>query len=51
MTRVRLGGTLAIPINRYNSLKLSASTGGYARGGGNFTTAAMAWQFRWGGGL
>ena len=48
---VRVGGTLAIPINRYNSLKLSASTGAYARGGGNFTTAAIAWQFRWGGGL
>ena len=48
---VRVGGTLAIPINRYNSIKLSASTGAYARVGGNFTTAAMAWQFRWGGGL
>jgi hypothetical protein len=48
---VRVGGTLAVPINRYNSLKLSASTGAYARGGGNYTTAAIAWQFRWGGGL
>ena len=48
---VRVGGTLAIPINRYNSLKLTASTGAYARVGGNFTTAAIAWQFRWGGGL
>ena len=48
---VRVGGTLAIPINRYNSLKISASTGAYARVGGNFTTATIAWQFRWGGGL
>lgn len=48
---VRVGGTLAVPINRYNSLKLSASTGAYARGGGSYTTAAIAWQFRWGGGL
>ena len=48
---VRVGGTLAIPINRYNSIKISASTGAYARVGGNFTTAAIAWQFRWGGGL
>lgn len=47
----RVGGTLAIPINRYNSLKISASTGAYSRIGGNFTTAAIAWQFRWGGGL
>jgi hypothetical protein len=48
---VRVGGTLAIPIDRHNSIKLSASTGAYARTGGNFTTAAIAWQFRWGGGL
>ena len=48
---IRVGGTLAIPINRYNSIKLSASTGAYARAGGNFTTAVIAWQFRWGGGL
>ncbi len=48
---VRVGGTLAIPIDRHNSVKLSASTGAYARAGGNYTTAAIAWQFRWGGGL
>ena len=51
LSHVRVGGTLAIPINRYNSVKLNASTGAYARAGGNFTTAAIAWQFRWGGGL
>ena len=48
---VRVGGTLAIPVNRYNSIKISVSTGAYARLGGNFATAAIAWQFRWGGGL
>jgi outer membrane putative beta-barrel porin/alpha-amylase len=48
---VRVGGTLAIPIDRHNSIKLTASTGAYARIGGNFTTAGIAWQFRWGGGL
>src|SRR5215475_9850947 len=48
---VRVGGTLAIPIDRHNSLKLSASTGAFARAGGSYTTAAIAWQFRWGGGL
>jgi hypothetical protein len=47
----RVGGTLAIPIDRHNSIKLTASTGAYARTGGNFTTAGIAWQFRWGGGL
>jgi hypothetical protein len=48
---VRVGGTLAIPIDRHNSVKIAASTGAYARLGGNFTTAVIAWQFRWGGGL
>ncbi|MGH7302155.1 MAG: transporter [Candidatus Rokuibacteriota bacterium] len=51
LQHVRVGGTLALPINRYNSVKLNASTGAYARVGGNFTTATIAWQFRWGGGL
>ena len=48
---VRVGATLAIPIDRHNSVKIAASTGAYARVGGNFTTAVIAWQFRWGGGL
>jgi hypothetical protein len=48
---VRVGGTLAIPIDRHNSIKLTASTGAYARVGGSFTTAGIVWQFRWGGGL
>jgi hypothetical protein len=48
---IRVGGTLAIPIDRHNSIKIAASTGAYARVGGNFTTAVIAWQFRWGGGL
>lgn len=48
---LRVGGTLAIPITQYHSVKLYASTGAVARVGGNFTTAGIAWQFRWGGGL
>ena len=48
---VRVGATLAIPIDRHNSVKIAASTGAYARVGGTFTTAVIAWQFRWGGGL
>lgn len=48
---LRVGATLAIPINRHNSVKLYASTGAVARVGGNFTTVGVAWQFRWGGGL
>jgi Putative MetA-pathway of phenol degradation len=48
---LRVGATLAIPISRQHSVKLYASTGAIARVGGNFTTAGIAWQFRWGGGL
>jgi len=48
---LRVGGTLALPITRQHSVKLYASTGAIARVGGNFTTAGIAWQFRWGGGL
>ena len=47
----RIGATLALPVNRYNSVKLYASTGVTARTGGDFNTIGAAWQFRWGGGL
>jgi hypothetical protein len=47
----RFGGTLAFPINARNSIKLNASTGVYARTGNDFDLVAMAWQYRWGGGL
>jgi hypothetical protein len=48
---LRVGATLAFPIDKHNSVKAFASTGAYSRVGGNFTTAGIAWQFRWGGGL
>jgi len=48
---LRVGATLAIPVNRYNSVKLYGSVGAVSRFGGNFTMAGIAWQFRWGGGL
>jgi Putative MetA-pathway of phenol degradation len=48
---VRVGLTLAIPVNRYNSIKLYGSGGAMARIGGNFTTGGIVWQVRWGGGL
>lgn len=47
----RLGLTVALPVNRYNSIKLYASTGVFARTGSNFHTGGIVWQFRWGGGL
>ncbi len=48
---IRIGGTLAIPINRYLSTQPFGSGGAYARAGGNFTAAGVVWQLRWGAGL
>jgi hypothetical protein len=47
----RAGLTLSFPINRKQSIKLSASTGVATRTGSDFDTLAAAWQYRWGGGL
>jgi len=47
----RLGATLALPVDRYNSVKFYASTGLATRTGGDFDTFGAAWQYRWGGGL
>ncbi|MHC1727258.1 MAG: transporter [Syntrophobacteraceae bacterium] len=48
---LRLGGTLALPINTRNSIKIYASSGVWARTGNNFDLVGIAWQYRWGGGL
>ncbi len=47
----RAGATLAIPVDRFNSLKLYASRGLSARTGNSFDLVGLAWQLRWGGGL
>jgi hypothetical protein len=47
----RVGATLALPIDRRNSMKLYASSGVSARTGNNFDLLGAAWQYRWGGGL
>lgn len=47
---VRLGVTLSFPVTRHSSVKINGSTGAYARFGGNFTSAGVAWQLLWGGG-
>jgi len=47
---VRGGFTVALPINRQNSIKLNASTGIYTRTGTEFSLVGLAWQYRWGGG-
>jgi hypothetical protein len=46
----RAGFTVALPIDRQNSLKLSASTGITTRTGSEFTAVGVAWQYRWGDG-
>jgi len=46
----RAGLTVALPINRQNSLKLSASTGITTRTGSELTAVGIAWQYRWGDG-
>jgi hypothetical protein len=43
----RIGGTLAIPIGRQNSVKLAYSRGASVRVGQDFETFSAGWQFRW----
>jgi hypothetical protein len=47
----RVGGTLALPVNRNNSIKLYASTGIHTSVGSNYSLVGIVWQYRWGGGL
>jgi hypothetical protein len=44
----RAGFTVALPVNRQNSIKLNASTGIYTRTGSEFSVFGLAWQYRWG---
>jgi hypothetical protein len=45
---VRAGFTVAVPIDRQNSIKFNASTGVYTRTGTGFSLVGLAWQYRWG---
>jgi hypothetical protein len=47
----RVGLTLALPVNRNNSIKLYGSTGIYTSAGTDFNMVGIVWQYRWGGGL
>ena len=44
----RAGLSLAIPVNRQNSIKFNASTGISTRTGSEFSAVGIAWQYRWG---
>jgi hypothetical protein len=45
----RVGLTVSLPVTPHQSIKLYASTGATTRTGGDFTTAGVVWQYRWGG--
>ena len=47
----RVGATLALPVNRENSIKFYASKGVSARTGDSYDLIGVAWQYRFGGGL
>src|SRR5205085_2347625 len=47
---VRAGLTLALPVDRRNSIKFNGSTGLYSRTGSEFSTLGVVWQYRWGDG-
>jgi len=47
---VRFGATLALPVNRYHSVKLYGNTGYNAHRHHDFDVVGIAWQVRWGGG-
>ena len=47
----RGGVTVALPVDRNNSVKLYATTGISTRIGTDSDTIGIAWQYRWGGGL
>jgi len=47
----RFGATLALPVNKNNSIKFYASTGVSTRTGSDYDLGGIIWQYRWGGGL
>jgi hypothetical protein len=47
----RVGATLALPVNRNNSIKLFASSSSHTSVGSEFDLIGILWQFRWGEGL
>jgi hypothetical protein len=49
-TNSRGGLTIALPVDRFNSVKINASTGTSTRTGSTFNAIQVLWQYRWGGG-
>ena len=51
MNNSRVGATLALPVNRNNSIKLFASSSVHTRSGSDYNLGGIVWQYRWGNGL
>jgi len=51
LSNSRAGVTLSLPLDRYDSIKLHASSGISTRTGTSFDSIGVAWQRRWGTGL
>jgi hypothetical protein len=45
----RFGSTLSYPVNKHNSIRLSASTGAYSRTNNSYDLFGISWQYRFGG--
>ena len=43
----RLGGTLSVPLDKHQSVKVSFNRGAVIRYGGNFNNVSVAWQYSW----
>ena len=43
----RVGGTVSVPINRHQAVKLSYNQGAYITVGGAYRTLAVGWQYSW----
>jgi hypothetical protein len=51
MQTLRVGATLTLEIDRYNSIKLFGSKSITVRTGSDYDILGVAWQYRWGAGL
>jgi hypothetical protein len=50
-SNTRLGFTVALPVDRYNSVKLYGSTGTSSRTGTDYDGPGIAWRYRWSAGF
>jgi hypothetical protein len=51
MNNSRVGATVALPVNRNNSIKLFASSSVHTTSGKDYNLGGIVWQYRWGQGL